>query len=524
MIRDKIRRRLLLQGAGGFTLALPILSSLLGKKASAAPAGPARRFIAIKSYSTQQIVDWYPTFTGNGYQLRDSGNTADGTTILNQQLGNTPYTWAPLSDFSQPGPSVILDSAFNAHLDKMLLLRGLDFLPDTNHNDGGMLGNFAGSESESVAGLPHVPTIDQVLAYSDKFYEDTPVVRSLHLAPGGANTCSFTDDGIAGGQVRQVQGHQDPLGAWNEAFNAPGLEPPDPDNEITVDPNLKLVDRVYEDYASARDGSRISTDDKQLLERHMSFLSELQDRLEGGGGVPCEWPGEPRSIDDPFGLDATDVGDSFQLMVDVMVASIICDHTRVVTLDVRKALSDGRGNQTAGYFHGADGPSTWHGDAHAWGDPAADFNIQRLNHWIAHEIVLRLVEMLDVDEGDGTSYLDKSVVMWGNELGFNHLNWSVPTLLFGGACGRLDTGRYLDFIEWNSQVYFSQNGGHVIRGTPYNQFLVTMLQAFDLEPADYEIGGQAGYGSIETVGKAASTHAIDYNFNAVGDPLPTVLI
>ena len=524
MIRDKIRRRLFLQGAGGATLALPMLSSLLGKQAAAAPAGAARRFIAIKSYSTQQIVDWYPTFTGNGYSLRNSGQTADGTTILNQQISGTPYHWAPLADFADPGLSVILDDAFNPHLDKMLLLRGLDFLPDTNHNDGGMLGNFAGSESENVAGLPHVPTIDQVLAYSDRIYDNTPVVRSLHLAPGGSNTCSYTNDGIPGGDVRQVQGHQDPRGAWNEAFNAPGLEPPDPGGEVSIDPNLKLVDRVYDDYSNVRNGPRISSGDRELLERHMSFLSELQDRLEGGTGVTCTFPDEPRSIDDPFGLDATDVGDAFASMIDVIAAAIFCDHTRVVTLDIRKALSDGRGGMIAGYFHGADGPSTWHGDAHAWGDPAADYNIQRINHWIAHELVLPLVEMLDVDEGDGTTYLDKSVIMWGNELGFNHLNWSVPTLLFGGACGRLDTGRYLDFIEWDTQVYFSQNGGHVIRGIPYNQFLVTMLQAFDLQPADYEINGQPGYGLTDTVGKAPSTHAIDYNFNNVGQPLPSALI
>jgi hypothetical protein len=525
MIIDKMRRRFFLQGAGGFTLALPVLSSLLrGNEARGADSGAPLRFIAIKSYSTQKIVDWYPTFSGNGYELRDSGDKADGTTMLHQQLGSTPYHWAPLGDFAAPGVSTILTEALNPFLDRMLLLRGLDFLPTTNHNEGGMLGNFQASDDPAAQALTPVPTIDQVLAYSPKVYPSTPIARSLHLAPGGANTCSFTDGGVMGAAVEQVQGHQNPLSAWNQIFNAPGAVPPDPSDDFVANRNLKLVDRVYQDYTRLRNNPRLGAADRQTVDRHLTFLSELQDRLEhGGGGVECTWPDEPRSIDDPYGLDVMDMGDAYELMIDVLVAAIICDHTRIVTLDVRKALSDGRGNQMAGYYHGADNPSTWHGDAHAWGDAAAEYNIQRINHWIAHEIFLRLLERLDVAEDIGSTFLDNSIVMWGNELGFNHLNWSVPTLLAGGAGGRLDMGRYIDFIEWDTHRYFSQQGGHVIRGIPYNQFLVTILQAFGLEPAEYERNGTSGYGSIETVGKSANTHAIDYDFSQIGNPLPHVL-
>jgi hypothetical protein len=525
MIRDPFRRRLFLQGLGGFTLALPALASILPeRKAVAGGLATPMRFIAIKSYSAQTIVDWYPTFVGNGYELRSSGDKADGTTILNQQLGASPYTWAPLADFAAPGVSRILDAGLGAFLDRMLLLRGLDFLPATNHNDGGMLGNFAASEDDAAQSLTAVPTIDQVLAYSSKVYSETPIVRSLHCAPGGANTCSFTDGGIADGAVTQVQGHVDPLAAWNQVFNAPGVMQPDPTDGALANRNLKLVDRVYSDYVALRENPRLGAADRQALERHLSYLSELQDKLQNGGGVPCTFPTEPRSIDEALDLDATDVGDAYELMIDVIVAGIICDHTRIATLDVRKALSDGRGNTLAGYFHGADGPSTWHGDAHSWGDDAADHNIYRLNHWIAHSVLLRLLERLDVAENDEGTYLDNTIVMWGNELGFNHLNWSVPTLLAGGAGNRLQMGRYLDFIEWDTQKYFSQNGGHVIRGIPYNRLLVTLLQAFGLTPEDYERGGSPGYGAIETVGKDPNLHAIDYDMTKLGDPLPEVLL
>ena len=84
-----------------------------------------------------------------------------------------------------------------ADIEKACGERGLDFLPDTNHNDGGMLGDYAGgSISDQVDNIERWPTIDQVLAQSDKFYPNTPAGgRSLHLSPGRSNTFSFTAEG-----------------------------------------------------------------------------------------------------------------------------------------------------------------------------------------------------------------------------------------------------------------------------------------------------------------------------------------
>ena len=38
------------------------------------------------------------------------------------------------------------------------------------------------------------------------------------------------------------------------------------------------------------------------------------------------------------------------------------------------------------------------------------------------------------------------------------------------------------------------------------------------------MNGDPGYGSTSTVGKAANTHAIDYDFSRIGDPLPSVIV
>ena len=116
--------------------------------------------------------------------------------------------------------------------------------------------------------------------------------------------------------------------------------------------------------------------------------------------------------------------------------------------------------------------------------------LKGINSWIASEVFAKLLAKLDVPEDGGSTYLDNSLVYWGNELGFNHIAYSVPCLLAGSAGGFIKPGRYLDYIDWDGRAYFSQEDGNVIKGIPHNQFLVTALQAMGLSPADYERGRQ----------------------------------
>ena len=82
---------------------------------------------------------------------------------------------------------------------KLTLIRGLDFLPSVNHNYGGLLGNFSSCTEATPCDadkLADVPTIDQVLAYSPKFYPAAPALRSLHLSQGVTDSMSFSDLGM----------------------------------------------------------------------------------------------------------------------------------------------------------------------------------------------------------------------------------------------------------------------------------------------------------------------------------------
>jgi hypothetical protein len=531
VVQRKSSRRIFLRGAGGVLLALPFLPSLFSSSARAQAVAQPRRFICLKSFSTQLIKQWYPTFSGNGYALKDSkysGSKADGTTLLTAPLGGGPYTQAPLRDFETAnGISGILGPKLNPLLDKLTLIRGLDFLPSVNHNFGGLLGNFSSCTNATPCdadSLADVPTIDQVLAYSPKFYPDTPPLRQLHISQGVVDAMSYTDRGQVGGEVQQMTARTNPRDVFNDLFAGvtvgEGEEPPAPN------PDRLLVDHVIEQYRAVQKSPRLSGDDKQKLEQHVNLLAELEARLSTVPQLSCVLPAEPESLENNTGTDPADIAAKWDLFLDLVVAALACDRTRIVTIGVHKALGPGpdpNDSTLVGHYHSEDASGgTWHGLAHDWGNENSRRMLAGINKWIAEEVFGKLVEKLDVPEVEGSTLLDSSLVYWGNELGFNHIAHSVPCLLAGSAGGYLETGRYLDYIDWDNQAFFSQEDGNVIRGIPHNQFLVTVLQAMGLSPEDYERDGQAGYGSTSTSGRDPSLWPVDYDLSQVGSVLPGI--
>jgi len=365
----KLSRRVVLRGLGGAALAMPLLESL-APRARAAPV--ARRFIVMKSFSTQLISEWYPAFQGNGYVLHNAkytGSKADGTTLLSKPLvPGAGYTWAPLADLQTPaGISGILGASLNRFLPKVTLTRGLDFLPSVNHNYGGLLGNYSSCTKATPCDgdkLLRVPTIDQVMAYSKKVYPETPGLRSLHVSQGVTDAMSFSDLGIAGGAVQQLKTRTNPLDAFNDVFGAgggmTGMTGPSRD--------ALLVDRVYQDYTQLRQNKRLSSADRMLVDRYVTLVAELQAKMKSTQVLSCTKPMAPASLANNSGLDPTDIKTKWSLLLDIVAAAVMCDRTRVITIAVHKALGPGTDPANpapTGFYHSEDASGgTWHGLAH----------------------------------------------------------------------------------------------------------------------------------------------------------------
>jgi hypothetical protein len=362
-----------------------------------------------------------------------------------------------------------------------------------------------------------------VLAYSSAFYPTSPALRSLHVSQGVEDAMSYTNYGEAGGPVEQVKTRTNPLDIYSDLFA--GLVETDPGEEPGPNPDILLIDRVMDEYRELQSSRRISAADREKLDRHITLLSEVQARLSSTQTISCVKPMEPEALANNSGTDPSDITAKWEVMLDLIVLGLACDRTRVVTIGVHKALGPGpdpEDTTLTGHYHSEDASGgTWHGLAHDWSNENSRRMLAGINAWITEHVFASLIEKMDaVVESNGSTLLDNSLVYWGNELGFNHIAYSVPCVLAGSAGGHLETGRYLDYIDWEGRAYFSQEDGNVIRGIPHNRFLVSVLQAMGLSPADYERDGQPGYGSTDTQDKDPELWATDYDLAQVGQPLP----
>jgi hypothetical protein len=489
-----------------------------------------KRFIAISSCSGQFVADWFPAWTPPGYQLRDAmygGPRADGTTALHDPMPNSSAMWAPLSDFAVQGISKVIPTAVNPYLGKMLLLRGLDLLQGTSHGTGMLLGNLANCASKdhfTSRGLGQIPTIDQVLAYSPEFYASNPKARALAMATGSPDSISQTNYGMAGGKIESISAYLEPQSMWDDLFSGfmmPGM--------AKEDPNRLLMNAVHADYTRLENNKRLSSADKMLLDRHISFLADIERELATPSVIACTPPARPPKFGIAYPWGNVSSIDAFkqtvQLLVDVSVAAIRCDLTRIATIYCNMSVTDATGKEVNSYHNSADVAGDWHRFAHqAKDNPLNRAHLVALNKWVVTNVFTRYLQQLDVEEADGKTFLDNSLVLMGGELAMDHYVISQPTLMAGGAGGAIKTGYYVDYSQMTNK--YANSGllpwGVLIPGIPFNRLYATILQAMGLAPADYETPGKKGYGHIDMFDGPYNWPADAYDMNQVGTPLPGI--
>jgi hypothetical protein len=470
---NRISRRHCLQGLGGVGLALPILESLTSRVAVAAPPAPATRFVAIKSSNGQRDMYWNP-------------KTLPAMTQTGESIRH-----APLSAFA--GGVNPICATFAPHHAKMNFVQGLDVIPGLGHNRGGMLGNFN----------DFTPTIDQVMAYSSKVYPVEPAIRSLLLGCPPADNGSFSYN-VSSGTLVQLPAYRSVEAAFDRVFFS--ASPEQARHQQTI------VDRVYQDYQALRESPRLSKNDRLTLDRHLTTVQELQTRLRtqvpltlGQGRCPSDPLGARPVSGVPDASSLMDIEQYYRDLCDLIVVAFACSATKVATLQVE--------------FPKSFTPNDYHGHSHSPEEEPNPVELE-INQWIAEKIVRELVQRLDVAEADGATYLDNSVVFWGNEisLGNAHRSENMPAVLFGSAGGKLTTGNFISY--WNPA---GTKVPMVVGGRPYNQLLVSLLQSMGLEPADYEQPGQPGYGAASTTDPDRSAYYAPF-LSQVGQPLPVLSV
>ncbi len=516
-------RRQFLVGAGGFTLALPFLGSLVTERAKAgvAPYAANPRFVC---FATQHGGIWASNMFPSDATLTESGSVfADHA----YRSGALTLTASGGRNVISPVMSAAPDVLTAELASKLMVLRGLDITFYINHHTGGFLGNYARNDSEGSLGLEYLPTIDQVMAWSPTFYPDIGAIRERSIHVGNGMSWGYSNPSTQSGSVQAVPGSTSSADLFNRVFL--GNEPdPDPENPRTL-----VVDRVYEHYDAVRngafgDGARLSAEDKRRLDDHMDRLAELERRLASGGlaGAMCTADLTPaRTVGDGHPgvtYETRNVGatlEYYQTYNDVIAAAFMCGSSRIATVYIGQHVS-------------AD-PRSWHDQiAHRGtlssanpGEELPQKTLADAQQRVFEQIFLDLARKLDYEEANGVTYLDNSLLMYTQESGsVTHDADSMPVVTAGSAAGYFRTGRYYDYRNLDNATLANASPAHVGArhpGVTYNQWLANVLASMNVPASQYARSGMAGYG-LDYRGNPGAAAWPDRIYDIAGDPLPGI--
>ena len=476
-------RRMFLRGAAGALLAIPFLSSVAPRESAAGPSGKARRFIAFgTNHGGVRSTNMLPAQSTLTDTLAYAGqNVRRGDLVLDVNGG-----LASLSPVLAGDSSVFTQALAS----KMNVLRGLDVARYIAHNEGCHLGNVT---SNDPAGTPLMrPTIDQILAYSDAFYSSVPKVRSMNLASVGSISVGRQNPTDTASPLQTMPSSHSVFDLFNAVYT-----PPDP-NEVKRPP---VVDSVLADYKRIRNGQRISKADRDRLDAHIARLEDLEASLNAVQSCGTVEP----PVDDPTGPY---IGDWFtnpdtqarylNAYADVMLVALSCDTCRIGTISSDILMDYTGPDYHQDIAHRADQTTPQ--------DPFPTLNAQDAirdgSQRFFERVYLRFIAALDaVDDGDGQTLLDSSLVSWTQESGIRtHDNLDWPVVLAGGAAGSLQTGSFCDYRNMAGAKLYEGSNDESRIGLMLMQYHGTLLQAMGLTPESYEESEYGGYGPM-----------IDYN-------------
>ncbi len=371
MKRRLVTRRQVLIGTGGFTLGLPFLPSLLAGPAYAQQATFIRqpRFFTL---ATQHGGVKESAMFPDDAVLTASEDIYAGHTIRHGALVRTASGGRASVAGILSGADDVLTDALVA---KMNVLRGIDIPFYIAHHTGGYLGNESRNDANAGdLGMPPMPTIDQLMAWSPSFYQNLDSVKMRSVITGSRGRISYmwSNASERTGSIDEVRRSDNAKDLFNAVFV------PDDPTEPTAPPRPLIVDRVIESYRSLRQSNRrLGAADRQRLDDHLDRLAELQRRLNAKPvqSASCGALSEPTS--------GSDYRSQMVALVDVVVAAFLCGTSRisVMGLDESRFVADN---------------ADWHQSvAHQYFTDAAQAKLQEANQKSFEYLFLDLAKKLE---------------------------------------------------------------------------------------------------------------------------------
>jgi hypothetical protein len=299
------------------------------------------------------------------------------------------------------------------------------------------------------------PSFDQVLA--QRALGTTPFASyELGVSSGGGAPGAHT---IYAGAAKPIPPRQDPVAAWNELF-ADSMRPPAEANKLRA--RRQLAMNLLDSELSALE-NKVAQADLPKVQAHRDALQQLSSQLLQPMAA-CASPTKADPSQEP-----QDSADAVPWLVDrqieLLVAALSCDLTRIASLQIRLGENDGNPYRFLGVT------DEHHITTH---DTSADKQelISKIYTWYAERFASLLSKLDAIPEGTG-SMLDHTLVIWGSELGTgsNHDFSNVPFVVAGGGGFGVNTGQYLQIAAgstWHNRLIVSAM--HYMGATDVNTF------------------------------------------------------
>lgn len=403
MNTHQFSRRTFLRGVG-VTMALPWMESLTvwgdTPPTGVKPASEAPVRLAV-------------LFSGNGFHSREWWARGEGKGM---ELGQV---LAPLNDFREK--TLFIRGLFNAEAQK-------------GNIHSSQTGNLlSGAPLASGGEIRSGTSIDQLLAQS---YGRSTKVPSLVLG------CEKSNPSVHKNYSMLYSSHI----SWSSPTTPTPLE---------IYPALAF-DRLFKDTASKGDQSvldavlndatdlrrNISVNDQRKLDEYLESVRDVERRIENAGkkGELQGWrptlseEAAVRQHPRPADGIPQDIGEHMKLMCDILVLGFQTDTTRITTLKLNNDHSSLRfPNLGVDYMiHHL----LSHSDTADW---------LKVNQFFLEQVAYIARRLDGIQEGERT-LLDNTMLMYcSSMLTGNHDATQLPVVLLGGAGGRLQGGRVLDY-------------------------------------------------------------------------------
>lgn len=198
----------------------------------------------------------------------------------------------------------------------------------------------------------------------------------------------------------------------------------------------------------------VGAEDKKLLEKHATFVREMEQELKAGGGavghaVPKLEPGVREENDNIPRIS--------KIQIDLLVNSFAADFARVATLQYTNSVGQAKMRWLGideGHHELSHEPDS---------NAKAVEKLTKINKWWCEQMAYLAKRLADTPEPGGPgSLLDNTVIVWTNELGKgnSHTLDDIPFVLVGGGLD-FKTGRGLKYPR-----------------VPHNRLLLSLAHGF----------------------------------------------